>query len=178
MTLEDDFRQKQLLVKFFEMGVWLHPSTGGQVYLLGLVSSCSISLLLGILANVISTGSWEPFTSLVSYFLVSPLAHCCIILFIFLSSGLLLSLSPNQMLLSFSPPPPSHTGPSLPLPSVIILFPLLSGIEASTLGPSFLLSFMWSVSYMTNILNSMANAHLSVSTYHVCSFVSGLPCSG
>jgi hypothetical protein len=37
---------------------------------------------------------------------------------------------------------------------MIILFPLLSGIEVSTLGLSFLLSFLWSVTYIMGILSS------------------------
>uniref|UniRef100_A0A0V1KGP8 Uncharacterized protein n=1 Tax=Trichinella nativa TaxID=6335 RepID=A0A0V1KGP8_9BILA len=35
---------------------------------------------------------------------------------------------------------------------MITLFPLLSGIEASTLWPSFLLSFIWSVSCIMEAL--------------------------
>jgi hypothetical protein len=50
------------------------------------------------------------------------------------------------------------------LPPVIILLPLLSGIEASTLWPSFLLSIIWSVSCSVDILCFWANIHLSVST--------------
>jgi hypothetical protein len=46
---------------------------------------------------------------------------------------------------------------------MIILFPHLSGTEASTLWPSFLLSFIWSVSYIVGILSFWANIHLSVS---------------
>ena len=40
--------------------------TGGDVYLPEVVSSVSISLMLGILANVIPFGSWEPLTFLAS----------------------------------------------------------------------------------------------------------------
>ena len=36
---------------------------------------------------------------------------------------------------------------------VIILFPLLSEIEASSLGPSFLLNFLWSVGYIMGIVS-------------------------
>jgi hypothetical protein len=39
--------------KIFKMGGWLHPSTGGPVYLLEVVSSGSIFPLLGISAKVI-----------------------------------------------------------------------------------------------------------------------------
>ena len=48
------------------MGRWPHASTRGHVYLLEVVSSGSISPLLGISAKVIPIGSWEPLTSLVS----------------------------------------------------------------------------------------------------------------
>jgi hypothetical protein len=40
------------------------------------------------------------------------------------------------------------------------------------------LSFLWSVSCFMGILNFLPNIHLSVGTYHVCSFVTGLPHSG
>jgi hypothetical protein len=60
---------------------------------------------------------------------------------------------------------------------VIILFSLLSRTEASTLW-SFFLGFIWSVNYIMSILRVLANTHLLVSTYHVCSFVTGLPHSG
>ena len=48
------------------MDGWLNPSTGARAYLLEVVSTGSISILLGILANVILTGSWEPLAALVS----------------------------------------------------------------------------------------------------------------
>ena len=38
---------------FLKIGGWPHPSIGAPVYLLGVVSSGSISLLLGIWAKVI-----------------------------------------------------------------------------------------------------------------------------
>jgi hypothetical protein len=53
---------------------------------------------------------------------------------------------------------------------LIILIPLLSRTEASTLWSSYLLSFMWSVSCIMAILRSLPNTHLSVGAYHVCSF--------
>jgi hypothetical protein len=53
------------------------------VYLLEVVSSGSMSLLLGISVNVIPVGSFEPLISLVSgifflWFLLFPTPHCCI----------------------------------------------------------------------------------------------------
>jgi hypothetical protein len=58
------------------------------------------------------------------------------------------------------------------------LFPLLSRIEAFIDWSSFLLHFIWSVSSIMGILNLWVNIHLSVNTYHVCPFGSGLPYSG
>jgi hypothetical protein len=40
---------------------------------------------------------------------------------------------------------------------------------------SFLLSFIWSVSCIIDVLSFWANIHLSVSTYHICPFVFRLP---
>jgi hypothetical protein len=72
----------------------------------------------------------------------------------------------------------SYLGPSLPLPPVIILFPLLPGINTSMLWPSFLLSIIWSVSYIMGTLSFWINIYLSMSTYHECPFGPGLPHSG
>jgi hypothetical protein len=46
-----------------------------------------------------------------------------------------------------------------------------SRIEASSLGPSFLLNFLWSVGCIMVILYFLANIHLSVSIYHACIWV-------
>jgi hypothetical protein len=62
---------------------------------------------------------------------------------------------------------------------VSILFPLLRRTEASVLICfSFFLNFMWSVTCILSILRFWANNHLSVSEYHVYSFVSELLHSG
>ena len=53
-------------VKRFEMGGWPLFSTGSLAYIVELVSSGCISSLLGILAKVILTGSWEPLAFLTS----------------------------------------------------------------------------------------------------------------
>jgi hypothetical protein len=53
-------------LNFFRWGRgWPHPSHGGHVYLLEMISSGSIFLLLAILANVIPIGSWESLEFLV-----------------------------------------------------------------------------------------------------------------
>jgi hypothetical protein len=58
-----------------------------------------------------------------------------------------------------------------------ILFPLLRRIEVSTHWYSFL-SFMWSMNCILGILRFWANICLSVSAYHMSSFLIGLPHSG
>jgi hypothetical protein len=58
-----------------------------------------------------------------------------------------------------------------------ILFPILRRNEVSALWSSFL-SFMCFASCILGILNFWAKIHLSVSAYHVCSFVIGLLHSG
>jgi hypothetical protein len=60
-------------------------------------------------------------------------------------------------------------------PYMGILFSLLRGIEVSTFWSSFFLSFMCFTNCILGILNFWANIHLSVSAYHVCSFVTVLP---
>jgi hypothetical protein len=60
------------------------------------------------------------------------------------------------------------------IPSIGILFPLLR----ITIWSSFFLSFMYFANRILGILSFWANIHLSVSAYHVCSFVIGLPHSG
>jgi hypothetical protein len=61
-------------------------------------------------------------------------------------------------------------------PSMGISFPFLRRSEVSTLWSS--LSFMSFANCILGILSFWANIHLSVSAYHVCSFVTGLPHSG
>ena len=55
---------------------------------------------------------------------------------------------------------------------------LLIRTNASILWSSFFLSFMWSVNCILVIWRLWVNIHLSVSAYHVYSFVIGLPHSG
>jgi hypothetical protein len=63
-------------------------------------------------------------------------------------------------------------------PPKCILFPLQRRTEVSILWSSFFLSFMWSVNCILGIPSFCTNIHLSVSAYHVCSFVIGLLYSG
>jgi hypothetical protein len=60
-------------------------------------------------------------------------------------------------------------------PSMGILLPILRTSEISTLWPSFFLSFMCFANCILGIISFWANIHLSVSAYHLCSFVIGLP---
>jgi hypothetical protein len=62
-------------------------------------------------------------------------------------------------------------------PSMGVLFPIRRRGKVSTLWSSFL-SFMCFANYILGILSFGDNIHLSVSAYHVSSFVIGLPHSG
>jgi hypothetical protein len=59
-----------------------------------------------------------------------------------------------------------------------ILLHLLRMTKGPTLSSSFFLSFMWSVNCILGIPSFWTTIHLSVSAYHVFSFVIGLPHSG
>jgi hypothetical protein len=63
-------------------------------------------------------------------------------------------------------------------PSMGILFPIQRRNEVSILWSSFFLSFMCFANFFLGILSFWANIRLSVSAYHVCSFVIRLPQSG
>jgi hypothetical protein len=153
----------------------------GHAYLLQVVvSTSSISPSLHISAKVIQIGSWEPLISLESGTLQwlstvphPPLTH----IFIWFSD--LLNLFPIPSITLYCPhyflPLPSLSQISHSLPPMIILFPPQCWNEASTPWSSFLLSSVWSLVCIMGIVSFWANIHSSVSTYHVCSFVSGLP---
>jgi hypothetical protein len=64
------------------------------------------------------------------------------------------------------------------IPSMGILFPILRKNKLSTLWSSYFLSFMCFANCILGILSVWANIHLSVSAYHLSSFVIGLPHSG
>jgi hypothetical protein len=61
------------------------------------------------------------------------------------------------------------------IPSMGILFPILRRKEVSTLWSSFFLTFMCFANCILDILSFWANNRLSVSAYHVSSFLIGLP---
>jgi hypothetical protein len=64
---------------------------------------------------------------------------------------------------------------SLPLPPKVIFYPLLSRTEIDSLGPFFLLNFLWSIGCTVSIL---ATIYLSLSICHACPFGTRLPWSG
>ena len=156
------------------MDGWTAPCLKqGLVYLLQVVSSFSISPLqdstFQLRSSPLSPGSLSNPRSLgLSRNYSSQPPNSCIFPFILLALwGSHLSLPPHtwsclhlSLLL-----PLSYPGPSLSMPPMIILFPFLSGIEISTLGPFFLLSFLCLVSCIMSILSFWANIHLSVIGY-------------
>jgi hypothetical protein len=113
---------------------------------------------------------WGPGRLLLSWYLglsccypQFPIPHFYIPLFNFLT----LCTSPPFLPIPDSPPPPLPPKSLPPSTSLDYFVPLLRRTEASTFWSSFLLSFMWSMSYIVGILHSLPNIHLSVSTYHV-----------
>ena len=64
------------------------------------------------------------------------------------------------------------------IPYMGILFLILRRNEVSTHWSSFFLIFLCFANCILGILSFWANVHLSVSAYHVCSFVIRLPHSG
>ena len=63
-------------------------------------------------------------------------------------------------------------------PSMSILFLILRRNEVSIFWSTFFVSFMCFANCILDILSFWASIHLSVSVYHVCSFVILLPHSG
>jgi hypothetical protein len=68
--------------------------------------------------------------------------------------------------------------PSMGVFVFVFVFPILRRGKVSTLWSSFFLSFMYFANCILGILSFWANIHLSVSAYHVSSFVIVLPHSG
>jgi hypothetical protein len=119
--------------------------------------------------------SWDPLTSWhLGISNGSPIPHCLLLHISIYFPGLLdflpVSSHPDLFLPSIY-----HPGPYLPLPPMIILFPLLSGIEVSRLWPCFLLSFLCSVSCTIGILSLWANIYFQVCTcaFLILNFIEG-----
>jgi hypothetical protein len=162
--------------EFLNVGWQPHPSTWCTVFLLEVVSTSSLSPLLDISSKVPPSESWESLTSQVSDTLVhsggSPhLLSPEVVYFYSFCWPLGLHSWSSQYLvmfpLPFTVPSPTKIPPSLPLPSFFFSFP--SGIEASSLGPFGLLTFLSSVDCVLGIPCFLANIHLLVSTYHAYS---------
>ena len=106
----------------------------------------------------------------------SPLLHTCVLipdpLYIFPVFSHIWSCPPFPSK-SCLHPKSIHT-----LPQMSILFYLLRMNEAGKLWLSFFLSFICSVNIILGIRWVKDNIHISVSTYHVCTFVTGLHHSG
>jgi hypothetical protein len=123
-----------------------HPSAGCSVWLLEVVSPCSTSQLLSILLSspALTPGSLPHPTSF-GLLRELPIPDPWQLHISIHSHALGLSCcSPCFTLLPYSPSAPlTHPGPSLLLPPITILFPTLSGIQAPSLGPSFLFNFFF-----------------------------------
>ena len=73
---------------------------------------------------------------------------------------------------------PSVSAPHFVTPSMGILFPIQRRSKVSILLSFFFSCFMCFANCILDILSSGANIHLSMSAFHGCSFVIGLPHSG
>ena len=130
--------------------------------------------LLGVSARVTSINSRDP-----SPFKVSNSYQRC-----YAPSISILSPSPlplHHPCLPTPDPSPcssSHLVSSLCPPLMSIFHPLLSEIQASSLGPSLLFNFFVSMNYSMDSLYFMGNIHLKVSVYYICLSGSELPHSG
>lgn len=128
-----------------------YPSTGGPAWLQEVATAYSITPLLGV--------SEKLSQRLTGVFPFSGMSWRCSLIPILCQ----LPISHNWPWTSHPPPHPlSHPVSSLPLPPITILFPLLSEIQASSLGPSILFSFFGSVEYNDSvcILYFVADIHL------------------
>jgi hypothetical protein len=161
------------------MSGWLHPPSKGLAQPLDMVYTGYSSPFLGISANLMSTGSWEHLAFLASgtCWWLPPVANPPL-LYTFVQISDPLYIIPIPPI-----PDPAHPFPlplflpssSHPQPPLNILFPLLRRTEAAILWSSFFLTFICSVNCILGILSFGANTQISVSSYHVCSFVIGLP---
>ena len=129
------------------------------------------AFLLG--APPISPESVSPPMSLAHSRRTPPTSHCPRVL-ISIHSLVPQGFSP----VSFSLPSPLPPRSLLLLPSIIISFTLLAGSEASLLGHFCFLHLLLSVGYILGILYFWANIQLSMSTYDLLPFESGLRHSG
>jgi hypothetical protein len=149
--------------------------TGSPVYLLEVVFSVSISPLLGVLAKVIPIKSWEPLTSQVSGIFrgspcpPNPWSYIFLLILLPLWAPFLSPPMPDPTLLSPTTTTTFPPGCLPPTASLDYFVPLLSGIKASSLGPSFLLNFLWSVCCIMTILYffGLLSTYWWIHTIHV-----------
>jgi hypothetical protein len=162
------FRKEQSGLKFLKMGGWPLPQLGAMsIYWRWPFQVPSLHCwALWLMSSPLNPGrlSHPRFPRVSKGVPLLPNPHCCtspLILLALLAS--LLSLPILDSALPFPLHSPlSHPISSLPLPPMIILFPFLSRYQISTLGPSFLLSFLQSVNCIMGILNFLANIHLEI----------------
>ena len=150
-----------------------HPSTRGPAWLqevatIGSISLRSPALIPGNILYLRSLGlpRDSPCLTLprdVKIFTYSPGPHSCLSIYKI--------LPPHS-----SSCPRPLPDPSLTLLPMIILFRLLSVIQASSLGPS--LTSLVVLGYIMGILYFITNIHLTMGTYLACLFGSELPHSG
>ena len=144
----------------------LHHPNGDHVYLLEVVSSGSISPLLSfqLMSSPLGPGNlsypWHLGPSRGSPLTLFPTPSGTYFYSFSWPSGLLSCLLPYVILADSLSPPLPNPDPSFFLPLMIILFPLLNGIEESTLWPSFFSSFIWSMSCIMGILSFCTNIQL------------------
>jgi len=85
--------------------------------------------------------------------------HWCLLLFFPLF--LWVSLLSLFIIATLFPPlsilPCLYLGPSIPLPPMIMLSPLLSGFQASTIWPSDMLPFRWSMNCIVGLLELLTS---------------------
>ena len=167
------------------MGGWLHPSTRGHLSTGGGLHRFYLPLLCALWLKSIPLGP-ESLTFLwclgpsngYPQFLIFPATY----FYLIYSPSLPLSHLLQILILPplFPPPPFSLPCPHLlPSPTIVLITPL-PPMQDWSIHPLvfFFLCSIWSVGCIIGIENFWVSIHLLVSTYHVCSFLSGLPHSG
>jgi hypothetical protein len=154
-----------------EMGT---PSLPCPVFLLGVGSVSSLSLLWGISSKVLWVLSVSDLPGLwcilgVGVSLQPPISWGCLFPFFLLALRALVLFPhtmPDQVPFSPSTPFPVHFPTQVPpSPVVVAFFSLPSGTEAASLGHLSLLSFLSSVDYILDILYFFFRGALLISTY-------------
>ena len=187
------FAQEHFCVKIFEMSWWDPPlkegsprgvwtcveaflSTGGALYRFYLPLICEFQLKSSPLCPGNIMFPWCLWTSYASpHFLTLPATFFVQFPDPLYLPHILTTFWHWPLISSSSSVPPRSP---MPQPPTLILFAPQCRIEAGIPWSSFLLRSIVSEGCITGIVKFRANIHLWVNTYHVCSFVSGLPHSG